>query len=70
MIGATIYYLFVRVIFPNSNVAAVIGQLVSVLVVLVIRVLATTLKWNLPKAIKFSELEKEEETKELSNIIK
>lgn len=70
LIGATIYYLFVRVIFPNSNVAAVIGQLVSVLVVLVIRVLATTLKWNLPKAIKFSELEEEEETKELSNIIK
>lgn len=59
LIGATLYYLFVRVIFPDSDVAAVIGEIVSVATVLVIRILATTFKWNLPKAIKFSELEKD-----------
>lgn len=70
LIGAVVYYLFVRVFFPNSDVAAVIGQIVSVSTVLVIRVLATVFKWNLPKAIDFTEVQELEKEEVLSNIAK
>ena len=55
LIGASLYYLTVVVLFPNNSLAEVIGQLVSISVVVLIRVLATNLKWNLPKAIVFEE---------------
>ena len=60
LIGASLYYLLVVEIFPNNMLAEVISQIGCICLVVVIRVLATKLKWNLPKAIKFSEIREEE----------
>ena len=61
--GAMAYYLLVVVIFPGNLVAEVISQISCIALVVLIRILATKFKWNLPKAIKFSEIKKEEEKK-------
>lgn len=53
LIGAILYYVTVVHLFPNNELAEVIGQIVSIAIVVIIRVLATKLKWNLPKAIVF-----------------
>ena len=53
LIGAVLYYVTVVVLFPNNGVAEVVGQIVAILIVVLIRILATKLKWNLPKAIIF-----------------
>ena len=50
--------------------AEVISQVGCILLVVLIRILATKLKWNLPKAIKFSELREEEGTKEPETLAK
>ena len=53
LIGAVLYYVIVVYLFPNIVVAEVVGQIVAIFTVVLIRVLATKLKWNLPKAIVF-----------------
>lgn len=58
LIGAMLYYVTVVYLFPGNDVAEVVGQIVAISVVVLIRVLATKLKWNLPKAIIFDKLEK------------
>ena len=55
LIGAMLYYVTVVKLFPDNELMEVIGQVVSITVVVLIRVLATKFKWNLPKAIVFSE---------------
>lgn len=60
LIGASLYYLLVAVIFPGNEVLEVVSQIACIAVVVVIRMLATKLKWNLPKAIRFSELREAE----------
>ena len=61
--GASLYYLLVAVLFPNDKVLEIVSQLVCITLVFVIRVLATKLKWNLPKAIKFAEMADEKDEK-------
>ena len=61
LIGASLYYLLAAVIFVNNEVMQVISEVFCIGVVVLIRVLATRRKWNLPKAIRFSEQEKESE---------
>ena len=61
LLGATLYYLFVAVFFPQNEVMGIVAQIVSISAVVVIRVLATKLQWNLPKAIKFSEIAEDSE---------
>ena len=56
LIGASLYYLLVVVVFPGNMVMEVVSQIGCISLVVVIRILATKLKWNLPKAIRFSEL--------------
>ena len=70
LIGASLYYILVVEIFPNNMIAEVASQIGCICLVVLIRVLATKLKWNLPKAIKFSELREEEETKEPETLVK
>ena len=70
LIGASVYYLLVVEIFPNNMLAEVISQVGCILLVVLIRVLATKLKWNLPKAIKFSEIRDEQEEKEPETLVK
>ena len=57
ILGACVYYLFTVEIFPGNNIAEVITTIGTILLVLTLRVLATKFKWNLPKAIKFSDIE-------------
>ena len=70
LIGASLYYILVVEIFPNNMIAEVASQVGCICLVVLIRVLATKLKWNLPKAIKFSELREEEGTKEPETLVK
>lgn len=58
LVGATVYYVLRVWAFPGSEVGEIVSTFVGILAVFVIRVLASTFKWNLPKAIRFSELEK------------
>ena len=58
LIGACLYYVTVVHLFPGNALAEVIGQIVAIFIVVLIRVLATKLKWNLPKAIVFDKGEK------------
>ena len=69
LIGAMVYYVLVVKLFPQNPVAEVISQLSCIALVVLIRVLATTLKWNLPKAIKFSEM-REDVQKEKETLLK
>ena len=64
LIGASVYYILVVKVFDFNEVAEVISQVGCIALVVLIRVLATKLKWNLPKAIKFSELREDEAEKD------
>ena len=68
--GASLYYLLVAVLFPNDKVLEIVSQLVCITLVFVIRVLATKLKWNLPKAIKFAEMADEKDEKDGEPLLK
>lgn len=57
LVGAALYYCLRVYVFAHSEVGIVISTVVGILAVFVIRVLASIFKWNLPKAIHFSELE-------------
>ncbi len=56
--GAVVYYLTYSVIFEGDTVGDILGSIIGVLLVFVIRVLATTFKWNIPKAIKFDDVDR------------
>lgn len=58
LIGSALYYCLRVYIFSDNEIGEVISTVVCILTVFTIRVLASTFKWNLPKAIRFSELEK------------
>jgi uncharacterized membrane protein YeiH len=70
LISASIYYLLVVVVFPGDGVMDVVSQLLCIALVVIVRVLATKLEWNLPKAIIFSEMEKQETEKEAEPSLK
>jgi uncharacterized membrane protein YeiH len=70
LIGASLYYILVVIVFPNNMLAEVISQVGCIALVVLIRVLATKFKWNLPKAIRFSEMREEEEAKEPETLVK
>ncbi len=56
--GAIVYYLIYVVIFDGGTAGDIFGSIFGVVLVFFIRVLATTFKWNMPKAIKFDEVDK------------
>lgn len=70
LIGASLYYLLVVVIFPENLFAEVASQIGCICLVVLIRVLATKLKWNLPKAIIFSKIKADEEVSEPESVVK
>ena len=49
--GAAVYYVLVTL-----NVKNIIAVAVGALLIVVIRILATVFKWNMPKAIDFSKM--------------
>ena len=67
LFGASLYYVMVVMIKPGDKVFEVVSQIFCIIVVVVIRVLATKLKWNLPKAINFSEMRETEADKKAEN---
>ena len=60
IIGSSVYYIIAKLIMPNAETAGVVATVVCILVIFVIRMCATAFKWNMPKAIRFSELRSEE----------
>lgn len=70
LIGASLYYLLVAVVWPDGKISEIISQVLCIGVVVIIRILATKLKWNLPKAIKFSEIEDVKAEKEPDIMVK
>ena len=64
LIGASLYYVLIIRVFPGNPYAKVISQIGCILLVVLIRVLATKLEWDLPKAIEFSKFEAEEAEKD------
>ena len=59
LIGSALYYCLRVYAFPDNEVGEVVSTVICIITVFTIRVLASTFKWNLPKAIRFSELEKQ-----------
>lgn len=70
LIGSSLYYLCVAVLFVDNDVMEILSQIICIAIVVLIRVLATKLKWNLPKAIIFSELEESEAAEAKETLLK
>lgn len=62
--GSTAYYLTAKYIVAEYESRDVIATLVCVGVIFSIRMLATTFKWNIPKAIDFAKIKSEAEESE------
>ena len=65
LIGSSVYYVIVKCIIPNSESSGVIATVACIIVIFTIRMCATAFKWNMPKAIRFSELRDEEIEREM-----
>lgn len=59
LIGSALYYCLRVYVFTDNEIGEVVSTVICIITVFTIRVLASTFKWNLPKAIRFSELEKQ-----------
>ncbi len=68
IIGSSTYYLIVEVFMKGIPSADVVGTLACMAIIFVIRMCATVFRWNMPKAIDFSKIKKENENKEASKI--
>lgn len=55
--GASLYYVLTVYAFPGSETADMISAVLAMVLVFVIRALATVFRWNLPRAISFSRME-------------
>ena len=62
--GSAFYYFTVTVIMPGHEAAEAVAAFGCTLIVFAIRVIATALKLNFPKAIRFSEIKGELESEE------
>ena len=56
LIGSAVYYLVAVYIIPDSSARDVIASVACITVIFAIRMCATHFKWNMPKAIVFSEI--------------
>lgn len=59
--GAIIYYILSVYVFRGSAVGHMVSSIIGASLVISVRVLATVFKWNLPRAIDFSALNREAE---------
>ena len=65
--GSAVYYLLSVCVFKNSATGEIISSVIGMLIVFIIRVLATVFKWNMPKAIDFAKIYAERDAKESEN---
>ncbi len=63
IVGSAVYYIIAVYIMPESEMAVAVADIFCMVVVFVIRMVATVFKLNLPKAIEFSKLREAEEDK-------
>ena len=64
LIGSSVCYLIAKVLMPDAESADVVATVACIIVIFTIRMCATAFKWNMPKAIRFSELRTEESERE------
>ena len=67
--GAAAYYLIAVLIMPGQESTRVVATLACTVVIFTIRMLATTFKWNIPKAIDFSKIREASESEEDKDLI-
>jgi uncharacterized membrane protein YeiH len=60
LIGSSAYYLIAKVLMAGAESADVVATVACIVIIFTIRMCATLFKWNMPKAIRFSELRSEE----------
>lgn len=58
--GSSLYYISETYIFDHIEGSSVFSTVICVVVIFVIRMCATKFKWNMPKAINFSKMRREE----------
>ncbi len=58
--GSAVYYLIRAVAMPNSETGSVLATVACAVAIFGIRMCATRFKWNMPKAIVFSEMRMDE----------
>ena len=56
IIGSASYYVILVYALPNSEYGKTVATVVCILIIFVIRMLATYFKWNMPKAIDFDKM--------------
>ena len=56
MAGSSVYYVIVTYFMKGMQSADIVGTLACIGVIFVIRMCATFLRWDMPVAIKFSEI--------------
>ena len=59
--GSSVYYVVAKFIVPGHEACDVISTIACVVVIFIIRMLATAFKWNMPKAIDFEKIRAESE---------
>ena len=62
LIGSSAYYLIAKVLLDGEESANIVATAVCIVIIFTIRMCATAFKWNMPKAIRFSELRNEEKS--------
>ena len=67
--GSAVYYLIAVVIVPGEESTGLVATLACAAVIFTIRMLATTLKWNMPRAIDFSKIREESESEREEDFI-
>lgn len=60
ILGAAAYYLIAGVFMKDSSGADIVGTIACMTIIFAIRMLATAFRWNIPKAIDFSKIRRDE----------
>ena len=56
LLGSALYYLILVCAFPNTDYGKTVATVACILLIFVIRMLATYFRWNMPKAIDFKKM--------------
>ena len=56
ILGSALYYLILVCAFPNTDYGKTVATVACILLIFVIRMLATYFRWNMPKAIDFKKM--------------